>query len=163
MRRALIGAAALGVALAGFAAWVRFAEDDPAVWHVEPLAGPHGGAPNVFLVSPEPVERLDAGRQMRGPGFGVPPERLARAVDAAALAEPDTVLLAGSVAEGHMTYVQRSAIMRFPDYISVRVLADGEGSALAMLSRSRYGYSDLGVNEARLRRWLAAIEAQLAE
>ena len=56
------------------------------------------------------------------------------------------------------TYVQRSAWMRFPDYISVRALPAGDKRAtLAVFSRSRYGASDLGVNAKRVSAWLAAI------
>jgi len=44
----------------------------------------------------------------------------------------------------------------WPDYISVRAVAVEGGAALAVWSRSRYGYSDMGVNRARVGRWLAA-------
>ena len=52
-------------------------------------------------------------------------------------------------------YVQRSAVLGFPDTIVVRFvpLPDGR-STLALYSRSQLGYSDMGVNKARLRRWL---------
>ncbi len=58
-------------------------------------------------------------------------------------------------------YVQRSSLMRFPDSITVRFISlNNDSSTLAIYSRSQYGYSDFGVNEARIRAWLAALERQ---
>ncbi|MEL6267324.1 MAG: DUF1499 domain-containing protein, partial [Pseudomonadota bacterium] len=61
-------------------------------------------------------------------------------------------VVAGSAAEGFVTYVQTSRIVGFPDYVSARTVEGG----IAVWSRSRYGYSDLGVNRARVEDWLAA-------
>ena len=57
----------------------------------------------------------------------------------------------------------RSRVWGFPDYVSVRVLpGDAEGtSTLAILSRLRFGRSDVGVNAARMQTWLAEVGARL--
>ena len=56
-------------------------------------------------------------------------------------------------------YIQRSKLMGFPDTIVIRYLDEGAGrSTLAMYSRSQLGRSDLGVNKARLERWLAKLK-----
>lgn len=56
-------------------------------------------------------------------------------------------------------FVQRSALMRFPDTITVRFIPMGEDqSTLAIYSRSKYGYSDLGVNKERIDHWLDQLE-----
>ncbi len=56
-------------------------------------------------------------------------------------------------------FVQRSALMRYPDSITVRFIALNDAAAtLAIYSRSHYGHSDLGVNEDRVRAWLLALE-----
>ncbi|MEM0943455.1 MAG: hypothetical protein AAGI70_05855, partial [Pseudomonadota bacterium] len=60
-------------------------------------------------------------------------------------------------------FVQRSANVGFPDVISVSALDLGAGDAgarsgLVIFSRSVYGYGDLGVNKARVRRWLEKLE-----
>ena len=56
-------------------------------------------------------------------------------------------------------YIQRSALLGFPDTIVVRYLALPEGrSTLAIYSRSQLGRSDLGVNLARIDRWLARLQ-----
>jgi uncharacterized protein (DUF1499 family) len=55
-------------------------------------------------------------------------------------------------------YVQRSALLGFPDTVVVRYIEQPEGrSTLAMYSRSQLGRSDLGVNKARLERWLGKL------
>lgn len=55
-------------------------------------------------------------------------------------------------------YIQRTALMRYPDSITVRFIALGDNrSTLVIYSRSHYGKSDLGVNEARIRAWLLAL------
>lgn len=60
-----------------------------------------------------------------------------------------------------LRYVQRTAIMHFPDTISVRFIDLGPGKAtLAIYSRSQIGYSDVGANKARVLRWLALLQAR---
>lgn len=57
-------------------------------------------------------------------------------------------------------YVQRTPTLQFPDTIVVRYVdrGPGERSTLAIYSRSQLGYSDLGVNRARIARWLDKLE-----
>jgi uncharacterized protein (DUF1499 family) len=58
----------------------------------------------------------------------------------------------------HLRFVQRSLLMRFPDIIDVVIVPRSSGvSTLALYSRSAVGRSDLGVNRARIERWLAYI------
>ncbi len=60
-------------------------------------------------------------------------------------------------------YVQRSERMRFPDTIIVRYISLPEGrSTVAIYSRSQLGRSDLGVNQARIERWLAKLSREVA-
>lgn len=142
----------LGVLLVLFIAgaiWVRVAPSDPADWHVDPLAVSAPQTDNYVLIRGE-----DA------PHFALPPGELAARVDAVARDWPRTELLAGGVDQGWMTYITRSRWMAFPDYTSVRILpdADGSGARLAVFARSRFGQSDLGVNAARLKAWMAALQ-----
>jgi uncharacterized protein (DUF1499 family) len=56
--------------------------------------------------------------------------------------------------------LQHTRLMRFPDTIDIEVLpAAGTQSTLAIYSRSLIGHGDLGVNRARIERWLAALDA----
>jgi uncharacterized protein (DUF1499 family) len=49
-----------------------------------------------------------------------------------------------------VTYVTRSRVMGFPDYTTVRQAGD----MVEIYGRLRFGKSDLGVNAARIDRWL---------
>ncbi len=57
-------------------------------------------------------------------------------------------------------YVQRSRVLQLPDTIVMRYvdLEPGKRSTLAIYSRSQLGYSDLGVNRARIERLLGKLE-----
>lgn len=138
----------LVVAGVASAVWVRVAPSDPAVWHVDPRPGVSTGKPNEALLLPG----------QGAPVYGVPPLDLAARLDAVAMAEPRTARLAGGPEDGFTTYVQRSRWLAFPDYISVRVEPAEGGATLAIWSRSRFGHSDLGVNAARLERWLQPLK-----
>ena len=73
-------------------------------------------------------------------------------IDAAAMALPRTSRVAGSVAQGHITYVTRSKWVGFPDYTTVQ----RDGDRIKLFGRLRFGRSDLGVNRARLDHLVAA-------
>lgn len=134
---------AAAIAFAGFAVYVRLAPDDPARWHKDPEFAEERGLQNDFIVG---LDRDDA--DMASPVYERSPEKLMADFRAAILATPRTEVL--SEADGFVTYVQRSRLMAFPDYISVKAAAVEGGSALYVYSRSRYGQSDLGVNAARV-------------
>ena len=145
MKKVLYLLVALGILMAGILLWVRVAPSDPAQWHVDPLTVADPATPN--------WSRIAAGEIV------APAGSLAPRIAAALAAEERVVLLAGSLADGWATYVQRSALMGYPDYLSIRILPAGEGQeTLAVLSRSRFGQSDLGVNAARLARLRAALK-----
>lgn len=146
--------AALGV---GFVLWVRSAKDDPLDWHVDPLTVVKGGKSNRYLMLPD-------AKTSKSPVFEVSALELATAFDAVAMAQPRVSRLAGSVEELWMTYVQRTALMGYPDYISVKAIAiaNADGNAtLAIYSRSRFGRSDFGVNRARVKMWIKALGQML--
>ena len=115
-----------------FAAYIRLAPSNPDRWHVDPS------------------DAIDPGR---GGVLRKVTSDLA-AFDAIIQAAPRVRVLAGAVAEGHITYVTRSRVWGFPDYITVKQI----GSELIILSRQRFGRSDLGVNAARLNRWLELLK-----
>ncbi|WP_238313392.1 DUF1499 domain-containing protein [Methylobacterium crusticola] len=94
------------------------------------------------------------------PDYPVPGARLREIVRAVAEAEPRTALVFSDRWGEQDRYVARSRLMRFPDTITVEIVGRGEGrSSLALYSRSQIGRGDLGVNRARLSRWLSGIEA----
>lgn len=139
-------AAALGLAVVAFAAWVRLAPLDAAALHVDPLAAT-GGAMSGWLAAPGGDAELVT--------LALPPDEAAARVAEVILATPRTTLLAGG--DGFATYVTRSAVWGFPDITSVRISAAGDGSAVAIYGRAQVGRSDMGVNRARIEGWRAAL------
>lgn len=132
----------LGVLVVALLAYVRLAPSDPARWHVDPETASEPGAGGVLLHHPVAAPANEA---------------LAR-FDAIASASPRIRVLAGSVDEGLVTYIVRSQWVGFPDYVTVKAVPDGDKSVLILLSRLRFGVSDLGVNRARLDRWLQRLD-----
>lgn len=110
--------------------------------------------PNTYLVCPDELCGAAAADAV-APVFAVSVESLR---DAAFVAWRDELRLeqvAVTDDGNQIRLVQYTALMRFPDTISVRFIALGDDrSTLALYSRSLVGYSDLGANEARATRWL---------
>ena len=125
----------------GFGLYVRLAPSDPARWHV---------APRALASQPAQVQALTGAAVLHLPGDGA--ALLGRVADLAQ-ATPRTTLLAGSVAEGRMTWVTRSRLWGFPDYTTAEARPDG----LHLHARLRFGREDMGVNAARLSDWLSRI------
>ncbi len=157
LRRLLSGVLVVAIlGLAGLAALLRLAPEDAAAWHQDPLTVQRQGNGNSVLVAPAGLAASTVDEE--APVYPVPPEELMMALDAAALSRPRVRRLAGEPAALFATYVERSTVMAFPDYISVRVLPAEGGSTLAIYSRSRYGSNDWGVNRTRVSAWLEALE-----
>jgi uncharacterized protein (DUF1499 family) len=123
------------ILVVGALAYVRLAPSDPARWNQQVTETANttmqSGAVRVIPAGDETFERLDV---------------IMRDL-------PRTDVLAGSVAEGRVTYITRSKWMGFPDYTTI----DREGDELRLYARSRFGQSDLGVNIARLQNVLGQL------
>lgn len=176
------------LAIAGVTVFgIRTVTHDPAVWHVEPLQAPASDTPNDFRVALE--DFTDQPINMPSPIYEADARTLAQAFDLFVMAQPRVDRVAGSIDEAWVTYVQRTQTLQVPDYISVRFYdlepeaqpepapaADGTATGdeaavapapaaqpnratIAVYSRSRFGYGDMGVNEARVRAWLQALSS----
>lgn len=136
------------VLIVGFAAYVRLAPIDVAAVHAQ--AEPRGpgdySADGGFLV----VRQITAA-----------PGAILGGIAQTALAEDRTSILAGSAADGKMTFVTRTKLWGFPDYTTASIIplgsVDNAGPLLMIDGRLRFGKSDLGVNKARIERWLTAL------
>lgn len=90
------------------------------------------------------------------PTFPTSPERLLTAWRSVVAAEPRTRIVAEDGAG--LVVEQRSRFMGFVDTIAIRVLPTEGGVTFAAYSRANLGWWDLGVNRARLDRWIAAVQ-----
>ena len=105
-----------------------------------------------------------AAADVHSPAFAAAPEAVLDAFIAAGLSEPRVKVARRDDATGQVELVQRSLIFRFPDYVTVAASDAGEGRASLMVySRAVIGYSDLGVNEKRVRRWLEGTGERLGQ
>ena len=96
------------------------------------------------------------------PVYKVPAARLFAAVQSVAAAQPRTFVAATYPDRLQAHWVVRSAVFNFPDLVTAQVVAEGaDASTLVLYSRSVYGRSDFGVNQARLRTWLGALATLL--
>jgi uncharacterized protein (DUF1499 family) len=138
----------VALAVVALAVWVRAAPVEPERWHVDPLRASSPG---------------DSGWLLRDDGDARPPrldgsaEEVLTRLDEVAAAEPRTRRIAGSIEEGRITYESRSRLWRFPDYTTVTVVEESGEAVPVLLGRARFGRSDLGVNRARIERWMAAL------
>ncbi|MGR3321068.1 MAG: DUF1499 domain-containing protein [Pseudooceanicola sp.] len=129
----------LGILLLVFLAaqaYVRLAPSDAGHWHAVPDTATDrtldGGVIRVIPAYADTLKRLDA---------------IARDT-------PRTQVLAGGPGTGMTTYVTRTRFWGFPDYTTVA----RRGEEVVIYARLRFGRSDMGVNRARVDRWLAALE-----
>lgn len=115
-----------------------------------------GRTPNQFLVCP--IDFCKAKPDLISPIYDVPVVELLRRWEVMILAQPR---IENSFVETHLKqyeYIQRSALMLFPDSITVRFIkVDENSSTLAIFSRSNYGKSDFSVNKTRILNWLSAL------
>ena len=132
---------------------LRAVPDDPAEWHVDPTMATRPDTPNDYMVAPRGLTRAAPDRISRT--YALSRADLMAHFDEVATASARTHRIAGSTAEHWASYVQRSRIFGFPDYVSVRAVEVTGGSALVVWSRSRFGYNDMGVNRARVEHWLS--------
>jgi uncharacterized protein (DUF1499 family) len=118
--------------------------------------------PNDALACP-PGFCANAEPDIAPPLYPVSGERLRLIVAEAATADPDTQPIYAGRWDDHDRYLARSRVFRFPDTIDVLVIERAANQAtLAIYSRSQIGRSDLGVNRARIERWLSRVNARVA-
>jgi uncharacterized protein (DUF1499 family) len=113
-------------------------------------------SPNQYLVCPPGT--CTARADQAAPVFAVSEQRLRETLITSWAAMPRTRQVAGTAdpASGEIRFVQTTALLHYPDTISVHTWPAGDGrSTLAIYSRSLVGRSDLGANGERVRAWLA--------
>ncbi len=128
--------------------YVRLAPSQPENWAIDTAQKAPGDYPSEggFM----------AVRDVEGDG-----STFLQAFDQAIRADPTTQLL-GTVSD-QKVYVSRSRLWGFPDHTTVRLepVAGSDVTRATIYSRLRFGRSDMGVNERRLKRVLAAVGAGL--
>ena len=130
------------VLVAVLQAYIRRAPTDAARWHIDPDGAPDPGQ----------------GGKRKSVDLGMAPGDVWARLSQVLEAEPRSRLIAGGRDSGLATWEVRSAFWGFPDYVTVKVAPNGAGARLVILSRLRFGRSDLGVNAKRVARVVKALE-----
>jgi len=120
-------------------------------------------SPNTFLVAPPGLCR-NATPDLAGPRFPQDAPAVRDAFLRMVAHQPRVTYGAKDEAGLQYEFVQRSAVFRFPDTVTVRFIPlEAGGSTLAAYSSSKVGYSDMGVNAKRMQAWLAALDVELQQ
>ncbi|KPU84622.1 hypothetical protein JI58_02665 [Marinosulfonomonas sp. PRT-SC04] len=127
--------------------YIRIAPHNIVAVHVVPDSG---------SVLDQPM--VKPGSALFSKRFQAPSAAILDRLNEVALASKRTRILAGSVEEGMITYVTRSLVFGFPDYTTVHVVANDQGSRVTIYGRLRFGESDFGVNRTRISAWLKALQ-----
>ena len=115
-------------------------------------------SPNDALACPAAV--CSARSDLTPPVYAVSAPALRAAFASMIAGEPRVLRVAADDAALTDRYIQRTRWLGFPDTIVVRFLEGPDGtSTLALYSRSKFGEGDLGVNRARIERWLGKLDA----
>lgn len=128
-------------------AYIRFAPSKSAVWVLDPVSASATGKPNEYRLTGDAA-----------PVFDMPAQGLFKLVGGFILSQKRVGLLAENTNTLEATYIQRSRLIGYPDYISIKItIVNANQSRLEVFSRSRFGHSDLGVNKRRIDQWIVAI------
>jgi len=157
-RMAIYMVIAILLVIGAFYARAVTASHDPAEWHIDPLTAERPATPSTYLVAPQSM--AEARVDLEAPIYAAPAAVMANAFNDYVITQPNALYLAGEVDQLWLTYVQRTPVLRMPDYISVKFidLEDGQ-STIAIYSRSRFGHGDMGVNKARVSAWLQSLSS----
>jgi uncharacterized protein (DUF1499 family) len=165
-KRAAVALAGLGAALAaGFwimgpeRTWALFGPADLGPVRFETLE--RRTRPNDALACPSGL--CNARADLTPPIFDASAAALRAAFGRVVAAEPRMRLADADDLVPSERWVQRSERLGFPDTIDVRFVDLGQRrSTLAIYSRSQIGWSDRGVNRARIERLLEGLTRELA-
>ena len=121
-----------------------------------------GGRANVFAACPPGY--CTPPSDVETPIFAMDWERLRDYWLELIAVKPRVGLVAWDAQRWRATYIERSAVFRFPDIVTVEfVTLDAGRSSLAIDSRSRYGRGDMGVNRRRVVDWLATLRTMMRD
>ena len=138
----ILGSAALAIILA------RFIPVDTEPFHEDP-AEPKKRRSEVRLIGRE------------APRFPADADTVLETLSKIATSDWSVGIVEGGVEEGMITFVARSRVFGFRDFITVKVVDEAGGSKLSVFARPRFDVYDWGVNARRLDRWLSELEQTL--
>jgi len=134
------------IVIAAALIWIRYAPSDPDRWHVDPADTSDESVRSYRLIGQD------------APRYAGETEDVLEAMSAIVLAEPNIHVLDGDAAEGMITFVARSPVLGFPDYLTFKAVAEGALTKLSVASRARFRASERRDVHQRLDRWLGELQ-----
>ena len=117
---------------------------------------------NVFVACPASL--CPSSANIPSPVFLMKWERLRDYWREMIAAQPRVEQVSADADHRRFVYIQRSAVFRFPDIITVEFLpVEGGNATLAIHSQSRYGELDFDVNRNRVTEWLALLQRMMRD
>lgn len=129
--------------------YIRFSKVDQSIWHLDPDSITYINANNSFLLN-----HKNKGAET----FNIGIKALFNNLNDIVLND-NCEKVFGDINLGLITYVCRSKVFGFPDYISISVKKlDVNKSSMSVFSRSRFGRYDFGKNKQRIQNWLTELK-----
>ncbi|WP_201153280.1 DUF1499 domain-containing protein [Rhodothalassium salexigens] len=158
----ILGAVLLGLIYSGRTAWLEDLFGPGELAEIEFATLERQSPSNSYLACPEGLctaSQVDQTVPVYPLSVDALQQRLIDWVDG----KPDVTLRRLEPETRQYHFVARTPRMRFPDLVTIQLLERGaDRSTLAIYSRSVYGKSDLGKNEARVKTWLAVLAPETA-
>ncbi|WP_193221954.1 DUF1499 domain-containing protein [Amylibacter sp. SFDW26] len=126
--------------------YVRLAPDIIEHWHQDPETVKPTGRPNDYRLAGETSISLNAKQT-----------KVSQYILDYAGKQERTELVANTEDGQLLTFVQRSKLIAYPDYITFKITPQENRSQVSVFSRSRFGYRDFGVNKLRVETWVDGI------
>jgi hypothetical protein len=134
--------------------YIRFAKPNESNWHVDPELVSRNDLRNSFLFNSKSSNFFH---------YAVPVKELYLELDTI-FEEDKCQRVFGDIDDGLITFVCRSRLFGFPDYVSISFREPETGvSTLSVFSRSRFGIYDFGKNKKRVTKWLQQLKANIQD
>lgn len=113
--------------------------------------------PNHYLICPQAY--CKAKPNQISPVFSMSMQQLENKWEQMIAKQPRVTLINKDANTHQYFYMQRSAVFKFPDFITVQFIPlTNNTSTIAMYSQAKYGYYDFDVNKKRLISWVNMLD-----
>jgi len=133
-------------------AYIRLSKVDQSIWHLDPDSITFNNKSNSFLLNYN-----NKGTEI----FDISVNSLFNHLNNIIIND-NCEKVFGDINFGLITYVCRSKVFGFPDYVSISFeKLDNNKSSISIFSRSRFGKYDFGKNKQRIQKWLTELRKSL--
>ncbi len=150
-RGSMVLAGLFFIVVIGLLTYVRFAPHNIEHWHQDPETVKSTGRPNDYRLAGDASVNINLKQA-----------KISQMIMDYAGQQERIELLANTDDGQLLTFIQRSKLIAYPDYLTIKIEPNGDRSKLSFFSRSRFGYRDFGVNKLRINSWVDGIRGLTA-